>query len=460
MDWIKKLRTLHATHRRLHEQEREEWRKGFKKRHKMTWRRNVLRQEQRDLSARLRMLDRVPGSDAERQRVTARLAAIRTELRDIEIRRHLHGFHDEDAMFDRYYRHIRLSRPFILALNVALWFLLFWFGGASTGLKILVSFLAVATTAGTVYEILFLLRVKERILLPVDRLRKGVRAITEGTYEITVENESASEVSGLIDSFNLMAQKLKENERLKTEYEKNRKALISNISHDLKTPITSIQGYLEALQIDENLPDEKRARYLKIIQSNSAYMNRLIDDLFLFSTLDMEKMDFCFAQISIRPFLSDMMEEFRLDLEERGVSFQYEDALVQDYTVNLDAKRFHQILQNLIGNAIKHGPAQGLRVKVTACVTESELRLEVRDNGPGIPTEALPHLFERFYRVDSERKKDFSSTGLGLAIAKELAQAHGGDIAVSSEKGKGCCFTVTMSCKQEHTADMPGGQTK
>lgn len=451
MDWMRQWRKLCAQRKRHLRQEREERREALKTHREMTLRRERLHRQQQDLSMRLRLLRKTENGNLspEQKELLDQLASARSELHDIHIRRHLHAYGDEDAMFDRYYRHIRLSRPFVLAINAALWILLFWFGGASVGLKILISFLAILATVGTLYEILFLMRIKDRILLPVDRLRKGVRSITAGQYDVSVENESASEVSSLITAFNQMAQKLQENERLKIEYENNRKALISNISHDLKTPMTSIQGYLEAITADAGMPADRQARYLKIIQSNSAYMNRLIDDLFLFSTLDLQKLEFHFAPVSIRPFLRDMMEEFRLDLEERGALFRYEDALDREYTVDLDPKRFHQILRNLIGNAVKYGPKQGLVVRVKAYVIEENLRLAVKDNGQGIPAKDLPHLFERFYRADPERTKDFSSTGLGLAIAQELAQAHGGKITVASEINAGSCFTVSIPCRAQ-----------
>lgn len=438
-------------------QEKEADAELFKRHRAFSQRRGELRRRQFELSERLHRMRRAgnafASSSPEGRRLAEELAAVRSELHDIEIQRHLRSYGDEDEMYDRYYRHIRHTRPFLFAFNAALWGLLFVFGGASLGLKILIAFLAVTTTAGTVYEMLFLLHIKDRILVPVDRLRRAVRSVAEGQFEIEVENKSSSEISGLITAFNRMARKLHENELLQTEYENNRKALISNISHDLKTPMTSIEGYVEALLSETEPPPEKRARYLKIIQSNSAYMNRLVDDLFLFSTLDLQKLEFHFRPTPVRPFLRDMMEEFQLDLEERGVAFRYEDALDGEYTADLDAKRFHQILQNLVGNAVKHGPKQGLRIDAAARVQSGRLLLSVRDNGPGIPAQALPHLFERFYRAEPERTKDLSSTGLGLAIAKELTQAHGGDISAESEEGRGSCFTVAVPCRAQAEAD-------
>lgn len=349
-------------------------------------------------------------------------------------------FYTHRAEFRCYHRNIRYMRPVALIFNFFIWYLLYINGG----LKVLSIIFAALISIGVVFQLMFLRRIEQRILKPVDSLRKGVEEIANGNYDVRVDENVTNEIGMLIYAFNDMVQKLKESEKLKAEYEENRKTLIANISHDLKTPITSIQGYIEAI-LDENaVSPENINKYLKIIYSSTAYMNKLIDDLFLFSKLDMEKLEFQFERVHVSAFISDLMEEFKFDLEEKKVKFNYTDSLKSDYIFNVDRKRLHQVFMNVIGNAVKYGPEQGLAIESVLYFEDSFACIDINDNGPGIPADKLPYIFNRFYRIDTERTKDFTSTGLGLAIAKELVEVHGGKITVSSEENRGTCFTIKL----------------
>lgn len=357
---------------------------------------------------------------------------------------HLYADGYRRSDLSRYYRHIAFARPISMVFSLLLWGLLFWLAGASVTFQIIILLLAVVSTAGSAFELSFLSRIRNRILLPVEELERGVEEVARGNYDVSVEVSAPNEISALVVAFNGMADKLKEDEQTKARYEEGRKALIADVSHDLKTPMTSIGGYVEALLERNDLSEEKRRRYLRIIAGNTDYMDRLIDDLVLFSKLDVQKLDFHFERVDVRPFLRDMMEELGLDFEEQQILFSYHDELGEDVSASLDAKRFHQIIRNITGNAVKYGPQESLAIDVRLYREDANFCLDISDNGQGIPADKLPHVFERFYRVDSERTKSFSGTGLGLAIAKELTEAHGGRISVASEVGKGTCFTVSM----------------
>lgn len=378
----------------------------------------------------------------EKRKIKSEVKALEEDIQSFMVQNHQHGNDFRRSNMTSYYRHIRFARPIMFVFNLLLWGLLFWISGVSTGIKIIILLFALASTFGNLYQLLFLLRVKDRILMPVEELKKGVDEIAKGNYNVEVEVKTPNEISELVTAFNSMAIKLKEDEQLKAEYENNRKTLIANISHDLKTPITSIQGYIEALLDRDDLTAEKKSVYLKIIVNNAEYMNRLIDDLFLFSKLDMQKLDFNFEEVKLRPFLHDMMEELNLDFEEKSIAFKYHDELKNECNASIDTRRFHQIIQNIMGNAVKYGPKEGLSIQVRLYRNDNNFCIDIEDNGLGIPKEKLDHIFERFYRVDSERTKDFDGTGLGLAIAKELIEAHGGQISASSSEGKGTCFTI------------------
>lgn len=354
--------------------------------------------------------------------------------------KHYREFFEHKTEFHRYHRQIKYTRPFILVFNFLIWYLLFRYAG----IKVISISLALLFGIGAFSQFFFLHKIENRILRPINKLKNGVEEITRGNYDVEVENNVPNEIGLLIDSFNEMAQKLQESERMKAEYEANRKALIANISHDLKTPITSIQGYIEAIMDENAVNPENINKYLKIIYSNSAYINRLIDDLFLFSKLDMQKLEFQFIKVEVRPFLHDLMEEFKLELEENEISFQFIDMMKNDCSFNIDRKRLYQVFRNIIGNAVKYGPEQNLSIKTELYLQDEFVCIDIRDNGPGISEDKLSHIFDRFYRIDKERTKDLMSTGLGLAIAKELVEAHGGKIIVSSKENEGTCFTIML----------------
>lgn len=287
-------------------------------------------------------------------------------------------------------------------------------------------------------------RLEKRFIAPMGKLQKGVKKISQGDYSVRLEEDIENEIGILTREFNKMAIKLEESERIKKEYENNRKELITNISHDLKTPITSINGYVEAL-IEDVVPEEKVNNYLKTIRSNASYMNKLIDDLFLFSKLDMQKLDFKFIRTNIKYYLYDMVEEFGFILQEKGIKFSYDDEIENDIFVKLDGKRLYRSIRNLIDNAIKYGgDKEDLKVKIRMYEKDSFVYIEIIDNGPGIERDKIKNIFNRFYRIDKERTKDLSSTGLGLAIAKEIIEAHGGIIYADSELGLGSKFTIKM----------------
>lgn len=361
-----------------------------------------------------------------------------------------HRKHSGDD-FEHYYRNFKIVRPMPVVLILVLWSVLFFNTGLTTTLGIVLMVFAILITVGSVFQMIFLHRLEKRILRPIDNLRMGVEQITKGNYDVEVKYEVHSHVDVLIDEFNNMARKLNEIEKLKAEYEENRKDLIANISHDLKTPITSIQGYIEAINEAGDLPPEKLERYLKIIYNNIVYINRLIDDLFLFAKLDMQKLTFTYSEVSVRPFMHDLMEEFRLDLEEKNIRFSYENRMAADCQIRIDTKRFHQVLRNIIDNAVKYGPDENLAIQTELSAENGQIRIMLKDNGPGIPEDKIGMIFKRFYRLDTQRTKDISSTGLGLAIAKELVEGQGGAISADNDPAGGTCFTITLPIFKDAT---------
>lgn len=348
--------------------------------------------------------------------------------------------------FQKYHQYFRYCRPLIVLFNVLILYLLFnWVGFKGIGIL-----LAVIISLKEIVHFIFILRLEKRIFTPIDKLKEGIDEIAKGNYAVKVECDVPNDLGLLIFSFNEMAQKLYESEKIQNEYEENRKTLIANISHDLKTPITAIQGYIEVL-LDKNIKFAgDKEKYLKTIHYNTVYINKLIDDLFLFSKLDMDKLEFVYERVEICAFMDDFMEEYKFDLEEKNIHFAYHSELTEQYPVNLDGKRFHQAFNNIISNAVQHGPEKDLAIKIRMYKEENYICLAIQDNGHGIAADKLPYIFDRFYRVDVERQKKYMCTGLGLAIAKEFIEAHCGEITVASKEMEGTCFTIMLPILQQY----------
>ncbi|WP_371381036.1 sensor histidine kinase [Sporomusa aerivorans] len=358
--------------------------------------------------------------------------------------RRLHGDYHR-GQFLRHYRYFRYLRPLGLLFNLTILYLLF----RLTDNRDIVLFFTGLIVVKELLHFFFLLRLEKKLFRPMISLKKGLDEVTNGNYSVKVENNIPNDLAVVIDSFNEMTEKLYENEKLKAEYEENRKALITNISHDLKTPITAIQGYVEALCDDSVSLADTRNKYLQTIHHNVIYVNNLIDDLFLFAKLDMQKLDFQYRVTPIRTFMDDLMEEYKFDFTERNIEFCYNTQIQPGVLVNLDGKRFHQAINNIINNAIQHGPAAGLSIQVSLYRQDELVCIDIHDNGTGIPEEKLAFVFDRFYRIHTERPKEMSGTGLGLSIAKELIEAHQGRITVASSINTGTCFTIRLPVWQD-----------
>lgn len=360
----------------------------------------------------------------------------RTEFSYMHDQFHQHHYKE----FRRYHSYFRYLGPLTALVHIVIIYLLFtWAGIKGVGI-----FFAVLLSMKEIFHLVFWLRLEKRIFKPIEALRQGVEAIAQGNYEVEIKSDVDNDLGLLIASFNEMVRKLHESELLQAESENNRKMLIANISHDLKTPISAIQGYIEALVDNKVSKQTDKEKYLATIYRNTVYINKLIDDLFLFSKLDLEKLEFHFEIVDIGAFMQDLMEEYQFDFEEKNIGFTYSCQLDKNYLVRLDRKRFQQAIGNIITNTIKHGASSTLSIQVKTSVENDFICIAVNDNGPGISEEKLVHIFDRFYRIDKERTKDDQCTGLGLAIAKELVEAHDGQISVSSVLQEGTCFRILI----------------
>jgi len=222
--------------------------------------------------------------------------------------------------------------------------------------------------------------------------------------------------------------------------EKMRRDFIANVSHELRTPLTSIHGYAETL-LDNELDQESAREFLEIIRKNTARMTRLTEDLLTLARVESREHRFEFTDIAAGELLEDACESFRETARSSNVEVSEENAATKRVRADMDA--IHQVFVNLIDNAIKYAGSGG-RIEIGARDVGDTVQFWVRDFGPGIGSEHLPRLFERFYRVDKARSRESGGTGLGLAIAKHIVLAHGGQIWAESELGKGSRFAFTL----------------
>ncbi len=254
-----------------------------------------------------------------------------------------------------------------------------------------------------------------------------------------VETVNGDEIDRLGATFNAMSHRIAEQVTRLEKTDSLRRELISNVSHDLRTPLASMQGYIETLLLkDKTLSDEERRQYLEIARGHSQQLARLVSELFELAKLDSGNVQPHLETFALAELLQDVGQEFRLAAEDRQLSLQI-DAPVADTVVNADIGLIQRVLENLIENAIRHTPAGGI-VHVGLQKEDHRYRITVSDTGCGIDAEALPHIFDRFYGS----KDHGDSTGLGLAIVKRIVDLHGGDVTVESRRETGTRFTVGL----------------
>ena len=228
--------------------------------------------------------------------------------------------------------------------------------------------------------------------------------------------------------------------RLK-QLERTREEFVANVSHELRTPLSLIKGYVETLLDGARDNPEVAERFLKIIERNANRLDLLIQDLLTISALESEKIKLNLQPVKLRALAGKVLTDLHAKAENKNVELVND---MPELTANGDANRLDQVLANLVDNAIKYGRAQGSVCVGGKKLDDGALEIFVRDDGPGIPPEAIDRVFERFYRVDKARSRDQGGTGLGLSIVKHIVQAHGGEVRVESEPGKGATFFFTL----------------
>lgn len=282
------------------------------------------------------------------------------------------------------------------------------------------------------------------VVKPLDLLRKSAEHIKEGNLQFSLDLHSKDEIGQLNETFENMRKRLHESIQLRLQDEENRKELISNISHDLRTPITNIKGYIEGIRDGVADTPEKMDKYVNIIYTKTTDLDKLVDELFLYSKLDLKQVPFMFEHVDIIGFIDDCIDEQRYVLQEKGIRLEWKERIGQSVEVVADLEKLKRTVLNIIGNAQKFMDKQDKTICVSTQLSPGWVTVEIRDNGMGIEPEAIPYIFERFYRAEPSRNSSTGGSGLGLAIASQIIEGHGGAIWVESEPGIGTSLYFTL----------------
>jgi signal transduction histidine kinase len=280
------------------------------------------------------------------------------------------------------------------------------------------------------------------VILPVLSLKNAASKLRGGELDTPISDEGAGEVGELAGEIEQLRLALKNTLYYQNKVDENRKFLITSISHDLKTPVTAIRGYIEGILDGVAITDEKRQAYLKSAVAKTKLIDTMIEDLLLYSKLDLNQMTFEFEKTDMLSYMEDAACENRILFENEGMELNVENRLSTGVFVLLDREKFRRVVQNIFDNA-RRNMAEGGTLSVILRETNAAVILEFRDSGKGISEEDLPHIFERFYKGDAARSTGGSS-GMGLAIAKQIVEAHGGSIWAVSPKMQGTSVNISL----------------
>lgn len=289
------------------------------------------------------------------------------------------------------------------------------------------------------------------IVRPLKTLKEAAEHIREGDLEHQLAPGRKDEIGELSDAFEEMRQRLRQSIHTQLQYETNRKELLANITHDLKTPITAIHACVDGLWDGIADTPEKRMKYLDSIHKKITGLDRLIDELFLFSKLDLKKLSFHYEPLELDAYLQDKVTELNGDPQSQGARFSYRSNARGPVSVMADRDQLSRVVTNIVSNSIHYADKQPVDIRVELTERDSDVMVRVSDNGRGIGSDALPHIFDRFYRADPSRSRHTGGSGLGLAIVRQIVEEHGGTAWADSRLGEGTdiFFTLTKSGKRQ-----------
>ena len=286
-------------------------------------------------------------------------------------------------------------------------------------------------------------------LRPLNKLQEATRKIRDGNLDFTLEVEEDDEIGELCQDFEEMRIRLKENAEEKVQYDLESKELLSNISHDLKTPITAIKGYVEGIMDGVASSPEKLDKYIRTIYNKANDMDRLIDELTFYSKIDTNKIPYQFAKLNVDSYFRDCAEEVGLELESRNIELGFFNYVAEDVEIIADAEQLKRVINNIISNSVKYLDKPRGIINIRIKDVGDFIQIEIEDNGRGIAAKDLPYIFDRFYRTDASRNSSQGGSGIGLPIVRKIVEDHGGRIWATSKEGIGTEMHLVQRKYQE-----------
>lgn len=323
-------------------------------------------------------------------------------------------------------------RIFLEKYPMAIKFMFLWGGLA-------LSIVAVTVTIVT-------MRLSKSIRTPINELRDAVGNITDGNLDFEVFGSNYEEINALCVSFDDMRRELKSAREREEEMKRERSMLIANISHDLKTPVTSIKGYIEGIKDGIADTPEKMEKYLDTIYAKAILVDEMISNLSAFSKLELSKIVFSFVRGDIVDFIRELAGEYRIDVERHGMVFDVNLPENSIY-VQMDYEQLHRVFANLIDNAVKYKREGIGHIDISIEENEKGVFVRVCDAGIGIKENELNSVFDEFYRVDAARNPKIKGSGLGLGIAKQIVEKHGGKIWLRNMEPGTMAVVYLPKCK-------------
>ena len=287
------------------------------------------------------------------------------------------------------------------------------------------------------------------IAVPLVKLKKATKNIKEGNLDFVLEVEGKDEFSQLCQDFEEMRKRLKESTEEKILMDKENKELISNISHDLKTPITAVKGYVEGIMDGVADTPEKMDRYVRTIYNKTNEMDHLINELTFYSKIDTNRIPYTFSKLNVEDYFSDCAEELGLEMETRGIELVYANYVEKGVQVIADGEQIRRVIHNIVSNAIKYMEKPKGIIQLRVKDVGDFIQVEIEDNGKGIAAKDLPYIFDRFYRTDVSRNSSKGGSGIGLSIVKKIMEDHGGKVWATSRLGIGTIMYFVLRKYQE-----------
>ena len=273
---------------------------------------------------------------------------------------------------------------------------------------------------------------------PIRELKAATQKIRDGNLDFNVQNSGIEELDDLCQDFEEMRIRLKESAESKVENDRQSRELISNITHDLKTPITTIQGYVEGILDGVADTPEKMEHYLLTIRNKARDIDRLINELTVYSNINTNRIPYNFIKLQASEYFADCAEELSMDLEEKNIRFSYENLMQKDAMIVADPEQLKRVIDNIIGNAVKYADStkEETMIRLRLRDVGDFIQVEIEDNGRGIAQKDLSRVFDRMYRGDASRGSQGGS-GIGLSIVKKIIEDHEGKVWAASKEGEG-----------------------